>query len=319
MKITVGIPVFNRVNTIESCINSVLHQETDADFEILVVDNHSNDGTKVLLDKYADNEKISVIFNNENIGLADNWSKVFRSASGDFIYLLHSDDLMLQGTIEAVEVFLKSHPLVDFAFGNVTVSRGNKIQKNVFKKRKRTGYLDNKWLLDKYYYKGLHPAPPQTWIVKKGIIDLMGGFVKNNICCDFNMSFKVVASNFKIGYLNRCLAVWVLHNDNIGGGEMEKHKSALMAAIKDIQDEAGELGLDVHKLSQIEVYVSKQHAFELLKKGDDKKAIKLGRPKRLRPISSHIDLLILLFFGLKINLIKPLFKLKNSIRPLLNL
>ena len=43
MKITVGIPVFNRINTIGNCIESVLFQKTDTDVDILVVDNCSND------------------------------------------------------------------------------------------------------------------------------------------------------------------------------------------------------------------------------------------------------------------------------------
>jgi len=316
MKITVGIPVFNRVNTIGNCIESVLFQKTDTDVDILVVDNCSNDGTKNLLQGYANNEKINIIYNTENVGLANNWSKVFKEANGDFVYLLHSDDIMLPGALEAVAKFLNSYPLVDFAFGNVHVSRKGKLQKTVFKKRKGTGYLDNKWLLNKFYFKGLHPSPPQTWILKKGIVEQMGGFINNNICCDFNMSFKIVASNFKIGYINKSLAVWVLNGDNVGGGEMEKHKVDLIAAIQDIQKNEALLNLNMDKLDSIGDYLDKYHVLELLKAGKNKKALKLGLPKTLHPLSSPIDFFICLFFIIKINFIKPIFKLKLMARAL---
>lgn len=315
MKITVGIPVFNRVNTIVNCIESVLFQKTDTDVDILVVDNCSNDGTKDLLQGYGNNEKINILYNTENVGLANNWSKVFKKANGDFIYLLHSDDIMLPGTLEAVAQFLTSYPLVDFAFGNVNVSRNGKLQKNVFKKRKGTGYLDNKWLLKEFYFKGVHPSPPQTWILKKGIVEQMGGFINNNICCDFNMSFKIVASNFKVGYINKSLAVWVLNGDNIGGGEMEKHRVDLIAAVKDVRNNAEIMSIPPESLNNIENYIGKRRVLELLKAGRNKKALKLGLPKMLRPLLSPIDFFICLFFISRINFIKPIFKLKLMARP----
>ncbi len=124
------------------------------------------------------------------------------------------------------------------------------------------------------------------------------------------MSFKIVASNFKIGYLNKSLAVWVLNGDNVGGGEMEKHKVDLIAAIQDIQKNEALLNLNMEKLDSIRDYLDKYHVLELLKAGKNKKALKLGLPKTLHPLSSPIDFFICLFFIIKINFIKPIFKLK---------
>ena len=54
---TVVIPVRNRVRTIEDAIRSVLKQETTFPFNLIVVDNHSDDGTSAVIDSIMENEK----------------------------------------------------------------------------------------------------------------------------------------------------------------------------------------------------------------------------------------------------------------------
>lgn len=92
---SVIIPVRNRVRTIRDAIKSVLSQETDFTFNIIVVDNHSNDGTTEALNEYADNEQVHALTPERNdLGIGGCWDYAIRSKHcGRYAVQLDSDDL----------------------------------------------------------------------------------------------------------------------------------------------------------------------------------------------------------------------------------
>jgi glycosyltransferase involved in cell wall biosynthesis len=314
MKITIGIPVYNRKKSIELCINSALNQKiiSDIDFSILIVDNNSDDGTKEILKSFNKNPLVEIIYNDKNIGMASNWTKVFKSSKADYTFLLHSDDLLLPDTIDTVFKFLHQHPDCEFGFGQVDIKKNKKIRKNIFSlKHHKTGYIDNIWLLDNYFYKADHPCPPQTWFVKKGIIEQLGGFLEGSMCCDFNMSFKIVASNYKIGYIKESLTQWILHDSNTGGGDIRNHKAHLLAAIQDLELNKIKYNLDANRLSKSVFFVEKYELLEFLKIGETKLAKqKIKMLKKELNKTEFKDFLMLIFYYSGINLIKPIYKIK---------
>lgn len=91
-KISILIPVFNRKDYIAECIQSALDQ-TFTDFEIVVVDNASNDGTWEICQKFSEADQRVRIFRNEsNIGPVRNWMRCAQEAKGEFSKILFSDD-----------------------------------------------------------------------------------------------------------------------------------------------------------------------------------------------------------------------------------
>ncbi len=89
------IPVRNRVRTIEDAIRSALSQKTNFPFNIIIVDNHSTDGTSELINKYADyKEIIHLIPSSTDLGIGGCWSlAVHHPSCGRFAVQLDSDDL----------------------------------------------------------------------------------------------------------------------------------------------------------------------------------------------------------------------------------
>lgn len=92
---SVIIPVRNRVRTIEDAIRSVLTQETSFPFNLIVIDNHSTDGTTECIDQYAGNEKvIHLIPERDDLGIGGCWNLgVHHPLCGRFAVQLDSDDL----------------------------------------------------------------------------------------------------------------------------------------------------------------------------------------------------------------------------------
>jgi len=97
MKVSVVIPVFNRVSTLKDAIESVFLQ-TYKDIEIIVVDDGSNMDIKDYLTPYLN--RIKYIKNRKNCGVSSARNLGIKNATGEYIAFLDSDDLWLNFKIE---------------------------------------------------------------------------------------------------------------------------------------------------------------------------------------------------------------------------
>lgn len=113
-EVSVVIPVRNRVKTIDDAVMSALSQKTDFRFNIIVVDNHSNDGTTDIVARLADSDPrvIHIIPEETDLGIGGCWNKAVNDPRcGRFAVQLDSDDLYArEDTLtKVVEMFYKEH------------------------------------------------------------------------------------------------------------------------------------------------------------------------------------------------------------------
>lgn len=93
-KVSILIPVYNRKRYIAECIQSALEQ-TFTDFEIVIVDNASDDGTWEICQQFAAKDsRIRIYRNKENVGPVRNWKRCAEEAKGAFSKILFSDDTL---------------------------------------------------------------------------------------------------------------------------------------------------------------------------------------------------------------------------------
>lgn len=93
---SVVIPVYNRVRTVRDAVESALNQQCDFPFNVIVVDNHSTDGTTELLEEIAakDDRLVHIIPAKHDLGIGGCWNlAVHNDACGEYAVQLDSDDV----------------------------------------------------------------------------------------------------------------------------------------------------------------------------------------------------------------------------------
>ncbi len=107
-KVTVLMSVYNGECYLNEAIDSILTQ-TFTNFEFLIIDDASTDGTPQILRNCADS-RIRIITNEENLGLTKSLNKGLALARGVYIARMDADDISLPERLEQQVVFLDSHP-----------------------------------------------------------------------------------------------------------------------------------------------------------------------------------------------------------------
>ncbi len=101
MDISIVITTYNYQHYIQQCLESCLEQNTDLDYEVIIVNDGSTDKTQEILDKFKDQERLTLI-EIQNSGIEKASNKGFLYAKGEFIVRLDADDMLMP-------IFLESH------------------------------------------------------------------------------------------------------------------------------------------------------------------------------------------------------------------
>jgi glycosyltransferase involved in cell wall biosynthesis len=96
--ISVCIPVYNGDAHIRAAVQSVLRQ-THEDFELIIVDNHSTDGTVEEIEAVAD-ERVRLLHNDETVDVATNWTIATDAATGRYVKVVCADDALAPDCLE---------------------------------------------------------------------------------------------------------------------------------------------------------------------------------------------------------------------------
>lgn len=97
MKVSVIIVNYNTKDITNNCIDSIIYQTKDIEYEIILVDNASTDGSKEYFEKRND---IVYIYSNENLGFGRANNLGAKKTKGDYVFLLNSDTLLIENSIK---------------------------------------------------------------------------------------------------------------------------------------------------------------------------------------------------------------------------
>lgn len=161
--LSICIVTYNARDYLVECLRSI-YENTHLKFEIIVVDNGSNDGVAEMLGD--DFPEITLIQNQGNLGYTRPMNQALRTASGSFLMQLNPDTLILPGSLDCLVRYLEGHPDVGIC-GPKVLNRDGTLQKPCRRGESRP------WAVISYF-SGLHALFPKSKFFGGYLMNYMG-------------------------------------------------------------------------------------------------------------------------------------------------
>lgn len=100
-KISIIVPIYNVKKYLRLCLDSILIQ-TFGDFEVILVDDGSTDGSEAICDEYAAKDKRIKVFHKENGGVSSARNVALDCVKGEWIFFCDADDMLFDNSLETM-------------------------------------------------------------------------------------------------------------------------------------------------------------------------------------------------------------------------
>lgn len=210
-KISIIIPCYNSEQFIDRTIKSVLSQ-TFSDWELLLIDDHSTDKTKDILEKYAKNDtRIKILQTKENSGgpaLPKNIG--IENAKGEYIAFLDHDDEWLPEKLEKQLAVFKNSK--DEKLG--LVSCGVRLINNKNKEFATVTQKNNNIFPDILIRNPIFSN--SSVLIKKEVIDIVGKRDENlKYSEDYDYWLRIAGAGYNFFYIKEPLFKYYFHENNV--------------------------------------------------------------------------------------------------------
>lgn len=222
--VSVVIPTYNQADYLRVAIQSVIDQ-TYGDYEILVINNFSQDHTTKVVDEFSDPRISLVHFHNHGI-IAASRNKGIELAKGDLVAFLDSDDYWYATKLERCVAEMKS--VVDVVcHGEMWIKNGKPYKKVVYGPEVRAKYLS--LLLEG------NCISTSATIVRKSCLEKVERFHDNsNIVTaeDYDLWLRIAKSGCAFRFIDDILGVYRLHLTN-ASSEVFRSSKALWNVVNE--------------------------------------------------------------------------------------
>ncbi|WP_346701314.1 glycosyltransferase family A protein [Barnesiella sp. An22] len=308
MKISVVIPLYNKEKQIAHTLQSVLNQ-TFQDFEIVIVDDGSTDGSVAEVEKFSDS-RIRLI-HQKNAGVSAARNRGIEAAKGDLIAFLDADDVWMPEYLATQYHLSQKYPDCNvFACNYEFRDTEGKVTPTIIRKlpfTREDGILSN-------YFKVASCSHPPLWtsavMVKKQAIQGIGGFPVGIKSGEDLLTWAKLAVKGKIAYSRTPLAVFI--RDEVLFNKDQRQR------MPEVEDIVGKELLNIyaenHTVRSLNSYLALWHKMRtriFIEKGHRRLALK----ECFISMKYDINIKILFFFVLiflPISFSKKIFRYSNT-------
>lgn len=216
IKVSVCVTTYNQEQYIGECLESIVTQECDFDFEVIVGEDCSTDNTRAIVQEYAYRYPniVKPIFHNKNVGGEANYFIVHNQAKGDYICIIDGDDYALPGKLQVQADFMDNNPKFNIIWHAVAVQDKNGMRESDYLPSKlypKTGFRQGDILAIGSV--GCHSS-------KMYRSELRNNVFNSSEIIDFYLDVKHIGNGYG-GYINEIFGVY---RKNIGVSFTQKGK-----------------------------------------------------------------------------------------------
>lgn len=225
--ISVLMSVHNGEKHLREAIDSILAQ-TFSDFEFIIVNDASTDGTANILNSYTD-PRIKIITNTENIGLTKSLNKGLKEAQGTYIARMDADDISLPNRFQIQKDFLDRNANITCVGGTSIIIDENGNETGSKKAIVNTELLKFHMMLKNQI------SHPSTLFRRKDIVD-SGSYNENFAYAqDYELWSRLLQADHKISNIVEPVLKYRFHSSSITQSKNGAHDFALKTIRKNIE------------------------------------------------------------------------------------
>lgn len=204
--ISILMPTRNADKYIADCLDSILAQ-TEQNWELLVVNDHSEDDTENILVKYQEEDSRIKYFNNNGRGIIDALRLAYSKSKGNLITRMDSDDLMEVSKLEKMKAALLSKGENYLATAFVKYFADKPLGDGYIKYQDWLNDLAAKENNFTEIYKECVIASP-CWMIRKTTFEKCGAFRPNTYPEDYDLCFRFYENDLKVVSVKEVMHYW---------------------------------------------------------------------------------------------------------------
>ncbi|MEN8186761.1 MAG: glycosyltransferase family 2 protein, partial [Bacteroidota bacterium] len=188
LNFSIIIPVFNRSQEIDELLGTLTKQSYTNKFEVIIIDDGSNDKSDLIVDNYKDSLDVKYFYK-ENSGPGQSRNYGMERATGNFFIILDSDVLLPENYLKEVYNVLKNHYTDAFGGPDAAHESFTKIQKAV--NYAMTSFLTTGGLRGSESKNKKFQLRSFNLGLSKKAFQITGGFAKQNFGEDIDLTFRL--------------------------------------------------------------------------------------------------------------------------------
>jgi glycosyltransferase involved in cell wall biosynthesis len=205
-KVTVVITVYNREKYVAAAIESILAQ-TFSDFELLVIDDGSSDGSREVIQSFRD-PHVHLVCNETNLGIPRTRNRGIQLAHGEYLAFLDSDDWAYPERLAKQVDFLDRHP--DYAAVGAWIAWMNEEGRSL-RRIKRKPASPDEIAARRLFRQGIENS---TSMARTAVLRSYGHQEQFDISSDFDL-WSRIAATYKLATLPEVLVRRRMHKSSI--------------------------------------------------------------------------------------------------------
>lgn len=285
--VSIIVPNYNHAPFLPQRLESIFGQTFD-DFEVILLDDASTDGSAELLNTYAKHPKVShFIVNEQNSGSPfKQWRKGIELAKGEYIWIAETDDFAHPEFLSRSTTVLKQNPKASLVYTDSLIVDGNGKEHGLWGNSKNTSFKTKRWSAD-YYAGGSNEI--LNYLLYKTTINNASAmlFRKDNFTDEIRnkmVQYKNVGDLFSyiavllqgdVAYLAQPLNYYRVHNENTTkknqkSGVLYSERIHCFSWAIDRFMAAGIHPMEAQKLAKAGKHILKKNGFYLMDFGYNK-------------------------------------------------
>lgn len=209
--VTVLIPSYNHALYIEQLLESIVQQSYGYQYiELIVIDDCSTDNSRLILQDWAKRHQFHFIANEQNQGICANLNKGIQLATGKYICITGSDDYWELNKLDLQVAHLEQNPQAAVCSGNVLRVDANGQPLEAKKQRIAPARVYN----FKEVFLRDFPFSTTCAMIRKSILDEVGGYDEHLKIEDYYMWLKIAAAGHELHFLEEQLGFYRIHATN---------------------------------------------------------------------------------------------------------